>query len=198
MYPSHTILNPDQYSLVFLPGLLAGRLFDLGYFHSLFAACSLLLVVATLLVAECHEYWQLLLCQGFAVGVGAIYLYLFVDVLIQTNCLAGVRRNYEPHNRGTVSLVQEKAEACPGVDGSWLVPWRDRHTHCNQEFTTSRRVCVFQMWSVPSHLIQSHGRFKWTMRIIALILLLGLGLSNLVSLHLFLTTLYSPLIFPVD
>lgn len=58
-----------QYSLVFLPGLLAGRLFDLGYFRPLFAACSVLLVVATLLVAECHEYWQLLLCQGFAVGL---------------------------------------------------------------------------------------------------------------------------------
>lgn len=58
-----------QYSLVFLPGLITGRLFDLGYFHSVFLPCSFLLVLATFLVAECHVYWQFLLCQGFAVGV---------------------------------------------------------------------------------------------------------------------------------
>ncbi|KAF8900548.1 MFS general substrate transporter [Mucidula mucida] len=58
-----------QYSLVFLPALFAGRLFDLGYFRPLLLGCSALLVVATFLVAECHEYWQFLLCQGFAVGL---------------------------------------------------------------------------------------------------------------------------------
>ncbi|KAF9020820.1 MFS general substrate transporter [Hymenopellis radicata] len=58
-----------QYSLVFLPGLFAGRLFDLGYFRPLLLGCSALLVIATFLVAECHEYWQFLLCQGFAVGL---------------------------------------------------------------------------------------------------------------------------------
>ncbi|KAJ3566847.1 hypothetical protein NP233_g6743 [Leucocoprinus birnbaumii] len=30
---------------------------------------TLLLVVATFLVAECHTYWQFLLCQGFTVGL---------------------------------------------------------------------------------------------------------------------------------
>ncbi|KAF9020821.1 MFS general substrate transporter [Hymenopellis radicata] len=58
-----------QYSLVFLPALVAGRLFDLGYLHPLLLGSSALLVTATFLVAECHEYWQFLLCQGFAVGL---------------------------------------------------------------------------------------------------------------------------------
>ncbi|KAF8871052.1 MFS general substrate transporter [Mucidula mucida] len=58
-----------QYSRVFLPALVSGRLFDLGYFHPLLLVSSALLVTATFLVAECHEYWQFLLCQGFAVGL---------------------------------------------------------------------------------------------------------------------------------
>ncbi|KAF7966769.1 hypothetical protein HWV62_37063 [Athelia sp. TMB] len=59
-----------QYSLVFVPGLVTGRMFDLGYFHIPLFCASCLLVVATFLVAECKEYWQFLLCQGFAVGLG--------------------------------------------------------------------------------------------------------------------------------
>jgi MFS transporter, MCT family, solute carrier family 16 (monocarboxylic acid transporters), member 10 len=30
------------------------------------------LVLCTLLVAECHEYWHFLLCQGLGVGVSAV------------------------------------------------------------------------------------------------------------------------------
>lgn len=59
-----------QYALVFFPAILIGRLFDLGYFRSVFLTSSALLVAATFLVAECHVYWQFLLCQGLAVGVG--------------------------------------------------------------------------------------------------------------------------------
>ncbi|KAJ3551697.1 hypothetical protein NP233_g13029 [Leucocoprinus birnbaumii] len=57
-----------QYSLVTLPGLIAGRLFDIGYFRPLFFSTSVLLVTATFLVGQCTQYWQFLLCQGFAVG----------------------------------------------------------------------------------------------------------------------------------
>lgn len=53
-----------QYSLVFMPGLLVGRLFDLGWFHETLITASCLLVVATFLVAECHEFWQFMLAQG--------------------------------------------------------------------------------------------------------------------------------------
>ncbi|KAF8687073.1 hypothetical protein AX14_003722 [Amanita brunnescens Koide BX004] len=57
-----------QYALVFFPAILIGRLFDLGYFRSIFLTSSVVLVAATFLVAECHLYWQFLLCQGIAVG----------------------------------------------------------------------------------------------------------------------------------
>lgn len=62
-------LTAFQYSLVFLPGLITGRLFDVGIFKLPFFLASVAVVVATFLVAECTVYWQFLLCQGFAIGV---------------------------------------------------------------------------------------------------------------------------------
>jgi len=59
-----------QYSLIFLPGLVVGRLFDLGYFRWVFLFSSALLIVTTFLAAECTQYWQFLLCQGIASGLG--------------------------------------------------------------------------------------------------------------------------------
>lgn len=72
-----------QYSLVFIPGLVTGRLFDMGLFRIPLALASAFLVVATFLVAECKEYWQFLLCQGFAVGVSGKFrsTVLYTDVL---------------------------------------------------------------------------------------------------------------------
>lgn len=60
-----------QYALVFIPGLVTGRLFDKGVFKAPLAAASAFLIVATFLVAQCKVYWQFLLCQGFAVGLGS-------------------------------------------------------------------------------------------------------------------------------
>ncbi|PBK73137.1 MFS general substrate transporter [Armillaria solidipes] len=60
-----------QYALVFMPGLVTGRMFDIGHFKVPFMLASILLVVATFLVAECSQYWHFLLCQGFAVGMAS-------------------------------------------------------------------------------------------------------------------------------
>jgi MFS family permease len=60
-----------QYSLVFFPGLIAGRLFDLGYFRLQLLLATFILVAATFLISECKEFWQFILCQGLAVGLSA-------------------------------------------------------------------------------------------------------------------------------
>ncbi|KAK7039111.1 hypothetical protein VNI00_010296 [Paramarasmius palmivorus] len=52
-----------------MPCMIVGRLFDMGYFHSIFIAASAMLVVATLLVGQCTQYWQFLICQGITTGL---------------------------------------------------------------------------------------------------------------------------------
>lgn len=42
---------------------------DLGYLHVPLGVASVIQIVAVFLAAECTEYWQFLLCQGFLLGV---------------------------------------------------------------------------------------------------------------------------------
>ncbi|KAH8106902.1 major facilitator superfamily domain-containing protein [Cristinia sonorae] len=60
-----------QNALVFAPGLITGRMFDKGYLKLPMAIASAVLIVATLLTAECTKYWHFLLCQGFATGIAS-------------------------------------------------------------------------------------------------------------------------------
>ncbi|KAJ7327511.1 MFS general substrate transporter [Mycena albidolilacea] len=60
-----------QHAMIFLPALIVGRLFDMGYYRVPFAAGSLLVVLTTFLVPQCKVYWHFMLCQGFGVGIGS-------------------------------------------------------------------------------------------------------------------------------
>ncbi|CAE6453922.1 unnamed protein product [Rhizoctonia solani] len=64
-----------QYALVFFPGLVVGRLFDMGYFRIPQVTASVVLVGGTFLTAECKEYWQFLICQGVGVGFASGFLF---------------------------------------------------------------------------------------------------------------------------
>lgn len=44
-------------------------MFDLGHYHVPQLIAAALLVGGAFLTAECHEYWQFLLCQGIVIGV---------------------------------------------------------------------------------------------------------------------------------
>ena len=59
---------------MFIPGLVVGRIFDMGYVKLPIGLASALLVAVTFLTAECKEYWQFLVCQGFGCGVRAYRL----------------------------------------------------------------------------------------------------------------------------
>ncbi|KAJ3732345.1 major facilitator superfamily domain-containing protein [Lentinula guzmanii] len=58
-----------QRNIGLILGSLVGWFFDLGYFRVMLHSCSILLVLATLLTAQCHQYWQFLLCQGVLTGI---------------------------------------------------------------------------------------------------------------------------------
>ncbi|KAH8106910.1 MFS general substrate transporter [Cristinia sonorae] len=68
--PPSTIawIGSIQYSLCFVPGLVTGRLYDKGIVKLPLGLASATLVAGTFITAECKEYWQFLLCQGFFIG----------------------------------------------------------------------------------------------------------------------------------
>ncbi|KAL0569492.1 hypothetical protein V5O48_012474 [Marasmius crinis-equi] len=59
-----------QVGLSLMPGLVVGRLLDMGYCRPSLAVSSALIIIGTFLVPECKSYWQFLLCQGFTIGLG--------------------------------------------------------------------------------------------------------------------------------
>ncbi|KAJ3760384.1 MFS general substrate transporter [Lentinula raphanica] len=60
-----------QQSFLYIPTLIFSRLLDMGYFRTMLTAASVVFIVATFLIAQCHVYWQFLLCQGLLTGVAA-------------------------------------------------------------------------------------------------------------------------------
>ncbi|KAF8606219.1 MFS general substrate transporter [Ceratobasidium sp. AG-I] len=75
---NHTLsswIGSIQYALVFLPGLLTGRLFDLGHYHIPQFIAATFVIIGAFLTAECHEYWQFLLCQGIVIGLASGVLF---------------------------------------------------------------------------------------------------------------------------
>lgn len=59
-----------QLSCIFMGGVITGRPFDAGYFYVLEAIGSILIFVSFMLLAECTEYYQVLLAQGIGMGLG--------------------------------------------------------------------------------------------------------------------------------
>lgn len=57
-------------------GFLTGPIYDRGYFRILLAVGSFLIVFGHMMLSLCHEYWQVLLSQGFCVGIGAGCLFV--------------------------------------------------------------------------------------------------------------------------
>ncbi|KAJ3970381.1 major facilitator superfamily domain-containing protein [Lentinula raphanica] len=59
-----------QYALILFSAVFSGYLFESGIIKLPFLGASVLLITSTFLVGQCKEYWQFLLCQGVAVGIG--------------------------------------------------------------------------------------------------------------------------------
>ncbi|KAI1794304.1 MFS general substrate transporter [Ganoderma leucocontextum] len=58
-----------QNAMRYTAGLLTGRLFDMGHLRLPVFIASALFVACMFLTAECTQYWQFLLCQGFGIGL---------------------------------------------------------------------------------------------------------------------------------
>lgn len=59
-----------QGALLFLVGVVAGPLYDAGYFRELLLAGLFLIVLGQFMTSLCIVYWQVMLAQGVAMGIG--------------------------------------------------------------------------------------------------------------------------------
>lgn len=57
-------------------GLFSGPLYDRGHLRYLLATGSFLIVFGFMMLSICKTYWQVLLAQGFSVGIGAGLLFV--------------------------------------------------------------------------------------------------------------------------
>lgn len=57
-------------------GVLAGPMFDMGFFRSLLSAGSFMVVFGMLMTSFATRYYQVFLAQGFCVGIGGGFLFI--------------------------------------------------------------------------------------------------------------------------
>ena len=57
-------------------GSISGPIFDRGYLKTLIITGLLFITVGHMLLSLTHTYWQALLAQGFAIGIGSGCLYI--------------------------------------------------------------------------------------------------------------------------
>lgn len=67
-----------------LIGVLAGPIYDAGYFRPLLLVGSFMLVFGHMMLSLCHAYWQVMLSQGFCVGIGAGLIYVPSVAILST------------------------------------------------------------------------------------------------------------------
>ena len=105
---SGLLMIEAQYGLLFIPSMVIGRLFDKGFFHSLFVTFSVILILATVLVAECTHFWQFFICQGVLTGVGRT-LASFVHPSADRRHIACLWRYHIANSGSPFPMVQETA-----------------------------------------------------------------------------------------
>ncbi|KAL4801204.1 major facilitator superfamily domain-containing protein [Aspergillus unguis] len=89
-----TVLLPDespsaiswigsiQSALIVMVGLVSGPLVDLGYLRALIASGSFLVVFGMMMTSLATEYYQVILAQGFCIGIGGGIAYIPALVVI--------------------------------------------------------------------------------------------------------------------
>ncbi|KUJ09023.1 MFS general substrate transporter [Mollisia scopiformis] len=65
-----------QSLIVFLLGAVVGAIYDKGYLKLLLAVGTFGVVFGHMMLSLCTEYWQVLLAQGFVIGIGGACLFV--------------------------------------------------------------------------------------------------------------------------
>ncbi|KAJ5718269.1 MFS transporter MCP family solute carrier family 16 member 10 [Penicillium malachiteum] len=83
--------------LLIFGGILAGPLFDMGFFRTMLLVGALIETLAVFLLSLCTEYWQVLLTQGIMPGIGCCFLYM--------PGLALVGRSFKKHRAAALACA---------------------------------------------------------------------------------------------
>ncbi|KAL4875693.1 major facilitator superfamily domain-containing protein [Aspergillus karnatakaensis] len=73
-----------QATMLLLVGFFTGPIYDRGHLRPLLVAGGFGIVFGTMMLSLCKEYWQVLLAQGFCVGIGAGCLFVPCVSLLPT------------------------------------------------------------------------------------------------------------------
>nr|POE92251.1 aspyridones efflux protein apdf [Quercus suber] len=73
-----------QALLVLIGGAFSGPIYDRGYLRLLLIFGSFMVVFGFMMLSLCHTYWQVLLAQGFVVGIGGGCLFVPGIAIIPT------------------------------------------------------------------------------------------------------------------
>ncbi|KAF2761059.1 putative monocarboxylate permease [Pseudovirgaria hyperparasitica] len=73
-----------QAFLLMFIGAMTGPVYDAGYFRALIISGALLTSFGMMMVSLCHEFWQVLLAQGFVVGAGCGMLFVPSVAILST------------------------------------------------------------------------------------------------------------------
>ena len=73
-----------QAFLLLFIGSISGPIFDRGYLRLLLAVGSILTILGYMMLSLCKSYWQVLLAQGFCIGIGGGCLFTPAIALLPT------------------------------------------------------------------------------------------------------------------
>lgn len=62
--------------LLLAMGVIAGPIYDRGYLRAILIAGTFMVVFGHMMLSLCHEFWQVVLAQGFVIGIGAGFLFV--------------------------------------------------------------------------------------------------------------------------
>lgn len=65
-------------------GAATGPVYDAGYFRELLIGGSFFLIFGQMMLSLCKEYWQVLLAQGFCIGIGCGMLFVPSVAILST------------------------------------------------------------------------------------------------------------------
>ena len=73
-----------QAFLLMLVGSIAGPIYDAGYAREVLAVGSFLIVLGQMMLSLCDSYWQVLLAQGFSIGIGTGLIFVTGLAILST------------------------------------------------------------------------------------------------------------------